>query len=120
MDYLFYNWKFVHSDSLYPFCPVLPVPFPSSNHYSVLSIHIFVFGWFIYFAFCIPYMSEIKCYLFFYDLISFSVMPSRSIHVVENGKNSSFCLFVLVFLGPYPQHMEIPRPGVESELQPPA
>ena len=31
----------------------------------------------------------------------------------------SFLLF-LVFLGPHPQHMEVPRLGVESELQLPA
>ena len=29
-------------------------------------------------------------------------------------------LFILVFLGPHPGHMEVPRLGVESELQPPA
>ena len=28
--------------------------------------------------------------------------------------------FFSFFLGPYPQHMEVPRPGVESELQLPA
>ena len=28
--------------------------------------------------------------------------------------------FFFVFLGPHPQHMEVPRLGVESELQPPA
>ena len=27
-----------------------------------------------------------------------------------------FCLFVLVLLGLHPQHIEVPRPGVESEL----
>jgi len=27
-----------------------------------------------------------------------------------------FCLLCLLFLGPLPQHMEVPRPGVESEL----
>ena len=26
--------------------------------------------------------------------------------------------FVFFFLGPYPQHMEVPRLGVKSELQP--
>ena len=34
-----------------------------------------------------------------------------------------FCLFVLscfVFLGPHPQHMEVPRLGVQPELQLPA
>ena len=28
--------------------------------------------------------------------------------------------FFSVFLGPHPQHMEVPRLGVELELQPPA
>ena len=28
-----------------------------------------------------------------------------------------FFSFFLVFLGPHPQHMEVPRLGVESELQ---
>uniref|UniRef100_A0A8D1V131 Dihydrofolate reductase n=1 Tax=Sus scrofa TaxID=9823 RepID=A0A8D1V131_PIG len=28
----------------------------------------------------------------------------------------SFCLLLLLFLGPLPWHMEVPRPGVESEL----
>ena len=31
-------------------------------------------------------------------------------------KNAN-CCFVFVFLGPHPQHMEVPRPWVQSELQ---
>ena len=31
-----------------------------------------------------------------------------------------FCLFVFAFLGPHVQHMEVPRLGIESELQLPA
>ena len=31
-----------------------------------------------------------------------------------------FCFFVFSLLWPHPQHMEVPRPGVESELQLPA
>ena len=31
-----------------------------------------------------------------------------------------FFLVFLLFLGPLPRHMEVPRLGVESELQPPA
>ena len=30
---------------------------------------------------------------------------------------SSFLCFVFVFLGPHPWHMEVPRLGVELELQ---
>ena len=30
----------------------------------------------------------------------------------------SFFFFFFVFLGPHPQHMEVPRLGVQSELQP--
>ena len=29
-----------------------------------------------------------------------------------------FFFFFLVFLGPYPQHMEVPKLGVKSELEP--
>ena len=31
-----------------------------------------------------------------------------------------FCFFVFVFLGPCPEHMEVPRLGVKSEPQLPA
>ena len=35
----------------------------------------------------------------------------------RTGGTAGFvCLFVFVFLGPHPQHMEVPRVGVESEL----
>ena len=39
----------------------------------------------------------------------------------HNGKEFIYlfvCLFVI--LAPHPRHLEVPRPGVESELQPPA
>ena len=35
-------------------------------------------------------------------------------------RDFSVVFFFLVFLGLYPQHMEVPRLGVESELQLPA
>ena len=35
-------------------------------------------------------------------------------------KGSFVFVFVFCFLGPYPQHMEVPRLGVESELQLPS
>ena len=41
-------------------------------------------------------------------------MPFTIISTPEEG-----ALFFF-FLGPYPWHTEVPRPGVESELQPPA
>ena len=31
-----------------------------------------------------------------------------------------YCTFFFSFLGPYPWYMEVPRPGVKSELQLPA
>ena len=39
-------------------------------------------------------------------------------------ENKKFCFFFfffffLIFLGPHLRHMEVPRVGVESELQPP-
>ena len=47
----------------------------------------------------------------YHDLLGFH----KSIH----SQNLPCVLFFyfLVFLGPYPQHMEVPRPGVETELQ---
>ena len=39
-------------------------------------------------------------------------------HIEEGG--FYVILFYSVFFGPNPQHIEVPRPGVESELQLPA
>ena len=36
------------------------------------------------------------------------------------GISVLFCFVLFVFLGPHPRHMEVPRLGVESELQLPA
>ena len=38
-------------------------------------------------------------------------------HCISDG---TFVVCVFVHLGPHPQHVEVPRPGVESELQLPA
>ena len=38
----------------------------------------------------------------------------------SNGPSSIPVTFIFFFLGPYLQHMEVPGPGVESELQLPA
>ena len=39
---------------------------------------------------------------------------------MENKKKLLFVCLSFVFLGPYPQHMEVPRRGVSSELLLPA
>ena len=59
-----------------------------------------------YHVFCFPAAELII--LFFYFFVFFFVF---------------FCLLLLLlllFLGPLPRHMEVPRLGVESELEPPA
>ena len=49
--------------------------------------------WFVFFFFYIPHLSKIIWYLAFSDLFHLVLIPSRSIHVVTNGKISSFlCL----------------------------
>ena len=47
----------------------------------------------------------------------FSILPAR-LKCAQGKIHSLF--FSLVFLGPHPRHMEVPRPGVQSELQLPA
>ena len=45
--------------------------------------------------------------------------PRRIWPIFWFGFGFCFCFcFCFCFLGPYPQHMEVPRLGVESELQP--
>ena len=48
MNYLFYNWKFVHFDHFHQFCALQPHPHPSTsgNHQSVLCIYGFGFTFF--------------------------------------------------------------------------
>ena len=36
-----------------------------------------------------------------------------------DGRDSRFLFVCFVFLGPHLRHMEVPKPGVDSELQPP-
>ena len=43
-----------------------------------------------------------------------------SLHLLELKIEFSFFFYFFCFLGLYPWHMEVPRLGVESELQPPA
>ena len=51
---------------------------------------------------------------------TFTIIPKRI--WIGEGKRKRFfvCLFVSIFLGLRPQHVEVPRLGVELELQPPA
>ena len=41
-------------------------------------------------------------------------------HWIQDVSAVAFLLFGLVCLGPHLRHMEVPRLGAESELQPPA
>ena len=47
--------------------------------------------------------------------------PESTSQISYRPPSPSFCLafafFFFSFLGPHPRHMEVPRPGVESELQ---
>ena len=83
-------------DPLYPLCSPPPLV-TTGNHYSVLCIYVFVFVWFVhlfwvvFFCFYIPRMNEIiQNFSFSVCLILLSIIPSRSIHVVTNGKVPSF------------------------------
>ena len=54
-----------------------------------LHLRVCFYCLFIYFVHWIPHISEIIWYLSFSVwLISLSITPSRSIHIVSNGKNS--------------------------------
>lgn len=74
-----------------PIYPPPPSPHPcpaSGNHQSVLCIYE-LGGFCLFFLLNIPHMCEIIKYLSFSALlIPFSIQPSRSIHVVKNGKIS--------------------------------
>ena len=62
-----------------------PYHLPSGSHHTVVCVSEF--------QFYIPHMSEIICFVAFSDwLISFSIIFSRSVHVVTNGNISSFHL----------------------------
>ena len=91
-------------DPLYPFHPS-PIPTPSplvtTTLFSV-STYLVLFDLvcsFILFVLHIPHMSEIIWYLSFSIwLISLSIIPSRSIYAVANGKISSFLFFFFIYL----------------------
>ena len=50
-----------------------------------------------------------------YDITYMWNLKNKTLYIAKQ----LFFVF-LPFLGPHPRHMEIPRLGVESELQPPA
>ena len=65
---------------------------------------------------CVLVVDDTKSHIC--QAISSSLHNSRSFDLEPQGRRSSF--FLACFLGPRPRHMEIPRPGVELELQLPA
>ena len=75
-----------------------PASFPSDNHYSVLRMYIFVCLVCSLFFVCLlvfKYKSEIMWYMYFSIwLILLSIKWSSSIHVVANGKVTSFFFFI--------------------------
>ena len=87
----------------------LPTPLPSGDHQLVLCIYkcfCYVCVIFLYFQF--PHINEIIQYLSFsVQLSSLSIIPSRSIHVVTNGKISFFLrqnniIYITSALGTHP------------------
>ena len=48
------------------------------------------------------------------------VPPGARLYPQLLALDRSYYLFIYCFLGPHPQHMEVPRLGVQSELQLPA
>ena len=68
-----------------------------------------------------------KSHLFIFALISFALTDFSPLYVLASfvkdelivGVCVLFCFF-LYFLGPHPEHMEVPRLGVGWELQLPA
>lgn len=82
MTNLFYNLKFV---SLYPLLPVSSVPPHLGNQQSILYVYESISVLFVYlFGFKIPHKKE--PYGIYLSLTSFSIITSRSIHVVINDK----------------------------------
>ena len=77
-------------DLLYPFHPP---PIPSSLVITILCIHVFVFDLVIHFVFLFfkyPIYEWNHTIFVLPRLTSTTMMPSKSIHVVENGKILSF------------------------------
>ena len=96
----FCNWMLVSFDPFHPFC--LPPPSPHLWSPPICSLYLwakFYFGGFLQrrvgcllFFFVWNSTCEIILLFIFVWLTSLSIMPSKSIHVVANGKVSFFIM----------------------------
>ena len=76
-SWLILHWKFVPFDPFHSFCPE---PTPASNNHQTVQ-------WVVFFFFFLSlYIWVRQKGIFSSSDISFSIMPSQSIHVVENGR----------------------------------
>ena len=83
-------------DPLHLFCPW--ITFPTGNHYSALSVSLFLFYFVCWiFFFCFRFHIWVKPYSICLWLTSLSIMPSESI-LVTDGKIS---FFMAVNIGMY-------------------
>ena len=83
----------VHHQTIDPNYPFHPPPIPSSLVITILCIHVFVFDLVIHFVFLFfkyPIYEWNHTIFVLPWLTSTTMMPSKSIHVVENGKILSF------------------------------
>ena len=116
MSHLFCNWKVVLLNV--PHLLLLQSPAPLANT-CLFSKSITVSILFVHLFYCLDstfkWNYTVSVFLWF---ISLSIIPSRAIHVILNGKISFFFFFLLsfVFLGLHLWHMEVPRLRVKSEL----
>ena len=69
---------------------------------------------------CIPFAIGSLYFLSLHHLILDTEKKLNGHDNVHIGYHSFFFFFFFCFLGPHPRHMEVPRLGVESELQLPA
>ena len=84
---LFYNWRFVLLNPLHLF--------PSGNH--LLNLHLWLcFSFICLFWFLIPHMWDHSAFGFLALTYSFSLIPSRSIHVGKKWRDFSFYGWVIV------------------------
>ena len=80
------------------------------------------------------FLSHSLCRFYFFPPYSYQMLSSLNNYISRSQTQSRFYLylkmylaltygnffFFLSFLGPLPQHMEVPRPGFELELRLPA